>query len=87
VLEGEASDPDACTLIGDFRVFNLPEDLPPGSPVELTYHYNASGRISASAKEVVGNNEASTEIVRDSGLTENDLSTALERLTKEYQIE
>jgi molecular chaperone DnaK len=53
----------------------------------LTYHYNASGRISASAKEVVGNNEASTEIVRDSGLNESDLSTALERLTKEYQIE
>ena len=87
VLEGEASDPDACTLIGDFRVFNLPENLPSGSPVELTYHYNSSGRISATAKELVGNNEATTEIVRDSGLDESDLTSALERLTKEYQIE
>src|SRR6185437_4641082 len=35
VLEGEATDPDACTLIGDFQVIGLPPGLPAGSPVEV----------------------------------------------------
>ncbi len=87
VLEGEAPDPAACTLIGDFRVFNLPPNLPKGAPVELTYSYDSSGRISAKARELSGNNEASTEIVRDSGMAEPDVEAALKTLADEYQVE
>jgi molecular chaperone DnaK len=86
VLEGEASDPAACTLIGDFRVVDLPANLPKGSPVEITYQYDASGRIHASAKELTGNKAASTEIVRASGLDDDGVST-LENLAKDYQVE
>lgn len=87
ILEGDAVDPAACELIGDFRVFNLPSDLPKGSPIEITYEYDSSGRIAASAKELTGNNEASAEIVRDSGMKEDAIVDALDVLTKDYDIE
>lgn len=87
VLEGEAPDPMACTLIGDFRVYNLPPNLPKGSPVELTYAYDASGRISATARELTGNNEASTQIVRDAGMVDQDVEAALRVLADEYSVE
>ncbi len=87
ILEGDAADPAACELIGDFRVFNLPQDLPKGSPISITYSYDAAGRISASARELTGNNEANTEIVRDGGLDESAVATAVDLLDQEYVVE
>ena len=87
ILEGDAVDPAACELIGDFRVFNLPSSLPKGSPIEITYSYDSSGRISAAAKELTGNNEASAEIVRDGGMGEQEIVDAFDVLTDEYDIE
>ncbi|MCA8996623.1 MAG: Hsp70 family protein [Planctomycetaceae bacterium] len=86
VLEGDASDPDACTIIGDFRIVNLPPNLPAGSPVEVTYIYDKNGRIDARAKELTSNAEAKTEIVRDSGLT-NENVDSLEVLAQDYSVE
>jgi molecular chaperone DnaK len=86
ILEGDASDPDACTTIGDFRIVNLPPNLPAGSPVEVTYKYDKNGRISATAKELTSDTEATTEIVRDSGLT-NENVDAFETLASEYSVE
>ena len=87
ILEGDAVDPAACTLIGDFRVYDLPAELPAGSPVEITYRYDDSGRIHASAKELVGNSEAATEIVRDSGMTSGGVEDAFEVLSRDYMVE
>jgi molecular chaperone DnaK len=87
ILEGDVVDPAACELIGDFRVFNLPKSLPKGSPIEITYAYDGSGRISASAKELTGNNEASAEIVRESGMKDEEIVNALSALTKDYDVE
>ena len=87
ILEGEAPDPMACALIGDFRIFGLPDNLPKGSPVEVTYAYDASGRIHASAKELTGNNQASTEIVRDSGMDEASIDDAFKALAEQYHVE
>lgn len=86
ILEGDASDPDACTTIGDFRVVNLPPNLPAGSPVEVTYIYDKNGRINARAKELTSNAEAKTEIVRDSGLTADGVNS-LEALASGYSVE
>jgi molecular chaperone DnaK len=86
ILEGDASDPDACTQIGDFRIIGLPANLPAGSPVEVTYSYDASGRIHAVAKELTGNKVATTEIVRASGLSDQGVNN-FELLAKEYQVE
>ena len=87
ILEGDAIDPAACELIGDFRITNLPQSLPKGSPIEITYAYDGSGRISATAKELTGNNQASAEIVRDSGLNEGQITDALSTLQNEYDVE
>ncbi len=87
ILEGDAIDPAACELIGDFRITNLPQSLPKGSPIEITYSYDSSGRISATAKELTGNNQASAEIVRDSGLNEGQITDALSTLQNEYDVE
>jgi molecular chaperone DnaK len=86
ILEGDASEPDACTQIGDFRVVDLPPNLPSGSPVEVTYSYDANGRIHAEAKELTGNRKANTEIVRDMGLNESSVD-AFENLAREYKVE
>jgi molecular chaperone DnaK len=86
VLEGDATDPDACTTIGDFRVTNLPANLPAGSPVEVALKYDTSGRIQAAARDLTGNNAASMEIVRDSGLDEQGLN-AFQKLAQEYTVE
>lgn len=86
ILEGEAKDPAACTLIGDFRIVDLPPNLPQNSPVEVTYSYDANGRISATARDLTGNREAATQIVRDSGLDTAGVD-AMETLALEYTVE
>ncbi len=86
ILEGEATDPDACTQIGDFRIGGLPPDLPAGSPVEVTYSYDSNGRIHAIAKELTGSRIATTEIVRDSGLSDQGVGD-FEQLARDYQVE
>ena len=86
ILQGEVSDPEACALIGDFRVTRLPPNLPAGSPVEVEYSYDANGRIHATAVELTGNNIAATEIVRDSGLDDSGLES-FRVLASEYQVE
>ncbi len=86
ILEGDAQDPNACTQIGDFRITQLPPNLPAGSPVEITYAYDANGRIQATAKELVGNRAASAEIVRDMGLSNQNVD-AFGELAKGYKVE
>jgi molecular chaperone DnaK len=86
ILQGDASDPDACTQIGDFQIMGLPEKLPKGSPVEVKYSYDANGRIHTQAKELTGNKAASMEIVRDAGLDEQGVDS-FETLATEYQVE
>ncbi len=87
VLEGDASDPMACEQIGDFRIYGLPANLPKGSPVEVTYSYDANGRISVTARELTGNNEASTEIVRANAAASDENIDVLAGLAKEYAVE
>ena len=87
VLEGDASDPLACEQIGDFRIYGLPPNLPKGSPVEVVYSYDASGRISVSARELTGDNEASTEIVRANEAATDDNIDVLSVLATNYEVE
>jgi len=86
LVEGEAQDIDACTTIGEFRIVGLPANLPAGSPVELTYSYDSRGRIHAKARELVGNNIGTLELIHATGLTDAGLA-AFERLAAGYVVD
>ena len=86
LLEGEATETDACTFIGDFRIVNLPTNLPVGSPVEVEFGYDVDGRIRVSMKELTGNNEASIEIAWNSGI-DHAAMESFRKLAKEYQVQ
>ncbi|MSR57963.1 MAG: Hsp70 family protein [Planctomycetaceae bacterium] len=86
LLQGEVPDVTACAIIGDFTISDLPANLPAGSPVELTYSYEADGRIRAEAKELTGGRRATTEIVRDGGVSDAGLD-AFQALAREYQVD
>ena len=86
LLEGEAAESDACTLVGRLRIGDLPQNLPAGSPVQITYRYDAQRRIHVSARELTSNKEASVQIVWENSV-DHDAMRMLSQLASEYQIE
>jgi molecular chaperone DnaK len=85
VTEGDAPEPAAVTLIGNCRITHLPERLPKGSPVEVTYAFDKNGRVRVSAREKTSGQEAAIEIERRGGLDEARID-AYTRLAKEYSV-
>src|SRR3569623_3311097 len=79
VLEVDAPDPDACSLIGNCSITELPANLPKGSPVEVTYRFDSDGRVRVRARDKTGGREAAIDIQRRGGLndTQVDSYTAL----------
>ena len=86
VLQGEAPDPSACVQIGDCRITGLPENLPQGSPVEVIYRFDESGRISVQAEEKTGAVSATTEIERQGALDDAKIDV-LADLANTYRVE
>jgi molecular chaperone DnaK len=86
LLEGEAADVTACTFIGDFRITNLPANLPAGSPVEVTYKYDASRRVHVEARELTGGQAASVDIVWEGAMNHAAVMNFRE-LAAQYQVE
>ncbi len=86
VLEGDAPDPVACSLLGKCRITELPDQLPKGSPIEVTYAFDKSGRISVSAREKATNKEAKIDIERKGALTDQQVDAFVE-LASEYVVE
>jgi len=86
VIEGDAPDPAACSLLGKCRVTDLPADLPKGSPIEVVYAFDASGRITVEAQDKTGGKQATIEIERRSGLSDAQID-AYTKLANEYLVE
>jgi molecular chaperone DnaK len=86
VIEGDAPDPMACSLLGKCRITQLPPDLPKGAPIEVTYAFDTSGRIRVRAEDKTSGKEASIEIDRPGGLDDQQID-AYTRLANEYTIE
>jgi molecular chaperone DnaK len=81
VVEGESSLPGECTSLGICDV-ELPPFLPKGSPVELTYEYDANQVLEVAVR--ASGNTASVSIERKTGLSPSELeraTRALEGLT------
>ncbi len=86
VTEGDAPDPHACSLLGNCHITNLPESLPRGSPVEVTYSFDKSGRIRVEAQSLKGGEAASIEIERR-GVLDDQQVDAYSHLADEYIVE
>ena len=86
VLEGDAPDPVACSLLGKCRITELPPNLPKGSPVEVTYAFDRAGRISVSAREKTTGKAAVIEIERRGTLNDAQVD-AFTKLASEYVVQ
>ena len=86
VTEGDAPDPAAVSPIGNCRITNLPAGLPEGSPIEVTYAFDASGRIKVTARDKAGGREAAIEIERRGGLDEARIDRYMQ-LASDYKVE
>ncbi len=86
VIEGDAPDPRACSLLGKCRIAGLPENLKKGSPIEVTYSFDASGRITVEARETTAGKQATIEIERRGGLNDAEID-AYARLANDYLVE
>jgi molecular chaperone DnaK len=85
VTEGDAPDPAAVTLIGNCYVTDLPEGIPEGSPVEVTYSFDTAGRVHVKARDLTSGKEAAIHIDRRGGLSEDQVD-AYSRLAAEYKV-
>jgi molecular chaperone DnaK len=74
VLQGEASQADACIPVGECWIEGLPPVLPKGSPVQVRCAVAANGLIDVMALDMTTGRMARAEIHRSSGLSEEDLT-------------
>ncbi len=70
VLEGESPHPQECVQLGRVAIRNLPADMSDQWPVEVTYSYNAQGRISIDARIRYTDREVHLETARLGGVSE-----------------
>jgi molecular chaperone DnaK len=73
VLQGDAPQPDACILIGECWIDELPPNLPKGSPIQVRYSYGSDGLIGVTAVDMTSGKSARAEIHRSSGLSEEEI--------------
>jgi molecular chaperone DnaK len=67
VVEGETRDPRGCTQIGECVIQDLPKGLPRGSPVDVTFEFDKSGRIHVQAEETTSHTRAEVFLQRGLG--------------------
>src|SRR2546429_1058540 len=73
VVEGESTVPGECTPLGVCDI-QLPPYLPKGSPVKLTYQYNANQVVEVDVQ--AAGNTAKVTIDRNTGLAPQEISQA-----------
>ena len=73
VVEGESTVPNECSPLGVCEV-DLPPMLARGTPVELTYHYDASQVLEVTVD--VANRHSSVSIRRNTGLADEEVAQA-----------
>jgi molecular chaperone DnaK len=83
VVEGESERPEACAQVGVFKIANLPQNLPAGTPVEVRYSYQTNGELRVSGK--VGSQPSasavSTVFQRENSLGDEDMELWTEYVT------
>jgi molecular chaperone DnaK len=80
VLQGEASQADACISIGECWIEGLPPNLPKFSPVQVRCGVGSNGLIDVMALDMTSGKMARAEIHRSSGLSDEELAREAEWL-------
>ncbi len=75
VVEGESTNPDDCALVGKCSIWNLPESLPVGTPIEVEFGYNSNGRLTVAVKVGGTTKPFRYKIDRPNMLTEEQLES------------
>jgi molecular chaperone DnaK len=71
VLEGESKSPEQCTRIARASLKNLPEGLPQGYPIEVSYEYGSNGRLMVKAKLPGTTKETKIELERERSMNDD----------------
>ncbi len=74
ILQGEASQADACSPVGECWIEGLPPKLPKGSPVRVRCGVAANGRIEVTATDLTSGRAAMAAILRPGGLTDHEIT-------------
>jgi molecular chaperone DnaK len=78
VLQGEATQADACITIGECWIEDLPPNLPYAAPIQVRCGVGSNGLIDVMALDMTSGKMARTEIHRSSGLTEEEIAAEAE---------
>jgi molecular chaperone DnaK len=78
VLQGEATQADACISIGECWIEGLPPNLPKSSPVQVRCGVGSNGLIDVMALDMTSGRMARTEIHRSSGLSDEEIAREAE---------
>jgi molecular chaperone DnaK len=73
IVEGENKWADECSQVGHCEIHELPPDLPAKSPIDVGFHYEENGRLKVTVKVRATQTEEQHEIVRQNGLTQDQL--------------
>jgi molecular chaperone DnaK len=73
IVEGESPSADDCTPVGRCSAANLPPGLPAKTPVDVTFHYKADGRLKVRVQVPQTKLQMETEIVRENGLSKEHM--------------
>ena len=74
VLQGEASQADACISIGECWIEGLPPKLPKSSPIQVRCGVGSNGLVDVMALDMTSGKMARAEIHRSIGLSEEQLA-------------
>jgi molecular chaperone DnaK len=74
VLQGEATQADACISIGECWIDGLPPNLPKGSPIQVRCGCGSDGLIDVMALDMTSGRMARTEIHRASGMSDDAIA-------------
>jgi molecular chaperone DnaK len=82
VLQGEATQADACISIGECWIEGLPSNLPKSSPVQVRCGVGSDGLIDVMALDMTSGKMARTAIHRSSGLSDEEIAREAEWVRK-----
>jgi molecular chaperone DnaK len=74
VLQGEATQAEACISIGECWIEGLPRNLPKGSPIQVRCGVGSNGLIDVMALDMTSGKLARTTIHRQSGLSDEEVA-------------